>query len=595
MSISQQAPSEEFTLSALEDRDETTTLAVDVSPSPRQARLIAGSALACGLTADLLFDDGLQGAGLAAYLVVVLLAATSIVRVRVDPLLAGGESARQTRLLLGVSAMFALFLTLRSQEALAVFNVLAVLGTTALAVATLPGTGLNLFALRVRDLAFAAFENGLNAALGALRFLFRDGVKLFRPNGASAVNGMLAGAIGRATLLGTALTLVFGMLLAAGDPLFRHVVTPLVDWNAPQLARHVFTIGFFTWPVLGLLAALRYHVPADHARSVGARIERFVSPEGVQASPIFSLNRLDALVILGAMNSLFTLFTLLQFRALFGGQAYVTATTGLTLAEYARGGFFALSFTAALTIGLLLAVNALLRSGNLAGWRVSRAMSVSLLALVGVMLCSAVTRMMLYVGEFGISIDRIIALAVMAWLAGVSVLFCATVLRGRPARFVVGSLALGAVTLVTLNLMNIEAIVVQSGVARVAGGRPLDVRYMTGTLGADAVPALVRAVLESRVEPAVIITSGSGTVSVSASTTTTSTTTGSATPSTNMNSTCAAATLLLQHWGPDTETRATSWTFGAWRARRAVASNAAALRARACPVFEVAPAARVTH
>lgn len=597
MPISQPVSSQDFTLSALDGGDEATLPTADAPASPRQVRLVACGALACGVAADSMFDQGLAGVGLAAYLLAVLLAASGVLRARIQPRHPGDPNAVQSRLLIGIAAVFAVLLSLRSQETIAVFNVLAVLGATALAVATLPGTELNLFALRMRDLAFAAIENGLNAAFGALRFLYRDGTKLFRPNSASAVDGVLAGAIGRAMLLGGTLTLVFGMLLAAGDPLFRHVMTPLVDWNAPVLARHVFTIGFFTWPVLGLLASLRRIAPDDQARSIGVRVARFVSPDGAQALPAFTLNKLDALVILGAMNSLFTLFMLLQLRALFGGQAYVTSTTGLTLAEYARGGFFALAFTAALTIGLLLAVDGLLRSESLAGWRVSQALSASLLALVGVMLCSAVTRMMLYVGEFGISVDRIVALAIMAWLAGVSAWFAATVLRGRPSRFVVGALGMGAVTLMALNAMNIDAIVVRSGVARVAAGRALDVPYMTGTLSADAVPALVRAVLENHVEPAVPgvgagRTPWSGTTSTTTETTATTTTTATVATN-NFNTTCAAATFLLQRWGPDTETRAKAWTFGAWRAREVVAKNASALRARACPVVEVAPAARI--
>jgi hypothetical protein len=481
--------------------------------------------------------------------------------------------------------VFAALLAFRDETVLAVFNVLALLGLVGLSVALLPGSGLNLFALRMRDVVFAAIENGIQAALGALLFVFRDGMKLFRRNGASSVDTMLAGAIGRSVLLGVVLTLFFGMLLAVGDPVFRHVVTPLVDWNVPQLGAHVFTVGFFTWPVLGLLSAIRNRAPAERTASVGNRIARFVAPEGTPASPALSLNRLDTLVALGAMNGLFALFVLLQFRVLFGGQAYVTATTGLTLAEYARGGFFALTFTAALVIGVLLAIDALLRGGNLAGWRVSRGLSLSLLGLVGVMLGSAAGRMMMYVGSFGISVDRIVALAIMAWLTAVGAWFAATVLRGRPARFVVGSLAFGAVTLLSLNAINVEAIVVNSATTRVANtqaanARPFDVIYMTRELSGDGVPALTRAVVSGRLRGAGAAV-GIGTLR--------------ADTGTPVDAECMTAMELLNRWGPDTKTRATAWTFGAWRARRAVASNAAALRARACPVVEVAPAARATR
>ncbi|MEO7521560.1 MAG: DUF4173 domain-containing protein, partial [Gemmatimonas sp.] len=546
-------------------------MAVLQPPTPYQIRLVAGGALLCGIAGDLLLRETAEGVGLAAYLLAILATMLGIVKARVRPKHAGDIPAVQSRLLIAVGAVFATLLMLRSEEIIAFANVVTVLGAVGLSVALLPGSGLNLFALRVRDLAYAGIESWFNAAIGAMLFAFRHATKLFRSGNASTLDSRLAGAIGRAVLLGGVLTLSFGLLLSAGDPVFRHVMTPLVDWNAPELMRHLATIGFLSWPVLGLLAAVHRRLPAAGPQSIGSRIERFIAPSTPSASPTLSLNRLDALVALGAMNSLFALFMLLQFRVLFGGQAYVTATTGLTLAEYARGGFFTLTFTAALVIGLLLAIDALLRTGSLAGWRVSRVMSSSLLGLVGVMLASAAGRMFMYVGTFGISVDRIVALAIMAWLASVAVWFTVTVLRGRPARFVVGSLSFGAATLLLVNATNIDAIVVNSGLARVADGRPFDVQYMTRTLSADAVPTLVRAVIDGRIDASAVVAEQALTRGSYAS--------GAA---------CTTAALLLQRWGTATETRASAWTFGAWRARRAVAANAAALRARACPIGEVA-------
>ena len=165
----------------------------------------------------------------------------------------------------------------------------------------------------------------------------------------------------------------------------------------------------------------------------------------------------------------------------------------------------------------------------------------------------------------------------MAWLACVSVWFSVTVLRDRPARFVAGAMYLGALTLLALNAINIDAIVVKSGLARVAEGRPVDVTYMTRELSGDGVPTLVRAVLDGGLQGA------------SAAVTSNTLRADSATAP---DAECFVATGLLNRWGPGTEKGATAWSFGAWRARRAVAANEAALRARACPVVEVAPAAR---
>ena len=59
------------------------------------------------------------------------------------------------------------------------------------------------------------------------------------------------------------------------------------------------------------------------------------------------------LVPLTAVNLLFAAFVAVQLTALFGGDAWVLKTAGLTYAEYARQGFFQLVIVSVFVLGIV--------------------------------------------------------------------------------------------------------------------------------------------------------------------------------------------------------------------------------------------------
>jgi hypothetical protein len=557
----------------LELNDDDRVVRRNDAVPPARLRALTAAAVACGVAGDLFFDAGPGGVGLALYLVAMAGAVAAAARGATIPLALQERDAvpPHTRLLLGLAALFALLVAMRGSEVLTVFNTLAALSLIGLAATAWPGSGLNLLALRVRDLVLAGFLCARDALLGTPLFLHRDGRRLFRHSRASSTGVPVTSAVVRAVFLSVALVVVFGALLSAGDPVFRGSVRWLGSWDLPPLGSHLLKIVFFGWPVLGIAWNTGRRGASNNTGDVARPGPLMRVAEAVAARAGIVLNRLDVLAALGAMNALFALFLVLQVRVLFGGQAYVTATTGLTMAEYARSGFFALTVTAAMVVGLLLLLDTLMGPERLSGWRVSRRLASLLLAFVGVVLCSAVARMLLYVSSFGISVDRVVALAIIAWVAMVSAWFSVTVLRGRPARFLIGALFAGAATLLTLNAINIDAIVVRSGLARVAAGHALDVEYMTANLSADAVPALVDAVVDGRMEP--IPAQASVPAPVPA-----------AVEPGARGAACTTAAMLLQWWGPAVPSNASQWTVSAWRARRAVARHQQEIAAIACPV-----------
>jgi len=172
-----------------------------------------------------------------------------------------------------------------------------------------------------------------------------------------------------------------------------------------------------------------------------------------------------------------------------------------------------------------------------------------LVALVGVMLVSALQRMLLYVNTFGLTELRLYTTAFMIWLGGVFAWFTLTVLRdGRP-RFAFGALAQALVVLGGLHIANPDGLIARVNLGneshvQVDNWGPIDADYISRVLSADAVPALLDRF--SRLTPV---------------------------------QQKSVAHTLLERWGSETGRDWRSWNWSEWRAHALVAARAGELRA----------------
>jgi hypothetical protein len=265
----------------------------------------------------------------------------------------------------------------------------------------------------------------------------------------------------------------------------------------------------------------------------------------------FSLGAVEVGIVLGLLNVLFACFVVVQFRYFFGGAGRVMSVAELTYAEYARRGFFELTWVAGLVLPLLLGVHALLRKNSPAAGRIFRPLAGAQVGLLFVIMASAVARMRLYQSEYGLTELRLYTTAFMLWLGLVFVWFVWTVLvENARQRFACGALVAAFVTVGLLHLVNPDAYIVRANVAHARAGRSFDAAY-AASLSADAVPALV-----------------------------------SALPLLGRDERCRVARGLSENWMPtdgafDEDWRA--WNFARWRARRAVAAHRDALGEADCP------------
>lgn len=481
------------------------------------------ASLILGLAADRLLWAGPLGPGFTLWIALLGAAAVYVAR---------GRSQPRVRAVAGwavLAVLAAAGTAWRASEELALL-LLAVVGVAA-SVVLLEARGLRLGRTRVLDHFYGLVLVPALGAVGALPLLGR----LSLPDTGGRRRAV---AVGRGVLLAAPPLIVFGALFAAADPAFERVVGRLIP-DLDLLPAHVFLVGFFGWVAAGLLSGV---IPARGENPLAlVRVPRL----GVE----------ETATVLGLVALLFVTFIAVQFSYLFGGPSAIEGISGLTLAEYARRGFFELVVVAGLVLALLLAGSAAAPRG--AGRRVYRVLGTVLVVLVMLVIVSAVLRLRLYIAEFGLTTARFYAAAIMAWLAVCLALLTGTVLRDRDRPFASGALLAGIATVAVLAVLNPDARVAASNLTRASGAgadRPVDATYLT-RLSADAAPVLVRRL--DAMEPA---------------------------------TRCLVADRLLGRWGPDASGDSNAdwraWNAGSARARSAVAASLPQLEAAAASCAE---------
>jgi len=141
-----------------------------------------------------------------------------------------------------------------------------------------------------------------------------------------------------------------------------------------------------------------------------------------------------------------------------------------------------------LSVPLLLLADWLLDRSDIRGVRAFRGISATVILLLAVIRGSAFFRMRLYVSAYGQTELRLYVTAFMLLLAAALLWFALTVLRGHRERFATGVFVLALLTLAGLNLVNPDAMIARTNLAR-AGDARFDAGYLT-SLSADALPVI---------------------------------------------------------------------------------------------------------
>ena len=420
----------------------------------RTAGLALALATGLGVLADRLLSAGPRGPGFALW--ILLLGAAALVVVRRRQTDGFGAIAGWS----GLAFAAAVAATLRDAAVATLAMWLVVLTAAAMSLLRAGGVGLGAATPIHPFLGFALVVG--RAASGPVPLL-RD----VSPPPLSSRRRLFA--LARGGFLVVPLLLFFGALFASADAGFDRYASAAVGFVSEEVIAHAALAAAFAWISAGLLSGLRARrLPGPFAAVPGPRL-------GVE----------ETAVVLGLLALLFLAFVGLQLGYLFGGPAVIESTSGLTVAEYARRGFFELLVVGLATLGVLL-----VGDGLSTARRVFRTLAGVLVACVLVVLASAAQRLALYTASFGLTVDRITAAAVMAWIAVVFLLFAATVLRERPAWFPSGAVLTGIAAAFALVAVDPGGWAARSVLDRAVLDGEADVDYLL-RLGADAVPDVV--------------------------------------------------------------------------------------------------------
>lgn len=428
-------------------------------PSTRPSLLVLAAAATVGVTAAVAVPPGRPGVGLLVTALIVTGVLLAVARHDRKPLpsrRAGAARVAWTVVAVGLAGVAAL----RDAAWLVELCLLAAFGTGSIAVAgrSFRNTVLSALAVPV-------------AALRGLPWVARGVGTTGRHSARLAVS----------MLVGVTLLVVFGALLTSADAAFATVVSVLVPAvDAPSTVRLLvlFTLGF-----CGVVGAA-FLLAAPPAPAAGPR-------DGPRR-----LRTVEWGLPVGLLVLLFGLFVGVQFATLFGSDALVLHTTGLTYAEYARSGFWQLLVVTGLTLGLIVLGSRWAPQGNPVERAWKRGLLGTLALLTLVIVASALSRMWLYQQAYGFTVLRLLVLACELWLGAGFLMLLASVLRlpttasggGRPAR---GLVVTGVLALVSLALLDPERFIAEQNVQRYEMTGRIDTEYLSG-LSTDAVPALDR-------------------------------------------------------------------------------------------------------
>jgi hypothetical protein len=286
-------------------------------------------------------------------------------------------------------------------------------------------------------------------------------------------------ALVRAALLIAPVAAVLAILLGSADPVFRRYVhVPSIEpdvWPPHVIATIVGALALAT------LVAIALRPPTG----LGAAAQGPLSARWVRTGEWVGL--------LAVVDALFAIFVVIQFAVFFEGRTRVLREQGLTYAEYARGGFWQLLGAAAIA-GVVLAFvwHALPSPVPERSRRMFLGLGLGLVALVGVVLVSAFKRLALYEDAYGLTELRILVHATIVALAALFVCVIVALVLWRSAWLPTAAVVIVTVTVIGLDLFNVDARIAASNIARAEAGHGLD-PWILSQLSPDAYPVMVDA------------------------------------------------------------------------------------------------------
>jgi hypothetical protein len=291
----------------------------------------------------------------------------------------------------------------------------------------------------------------------------------------------------RGVLLALPIVFILALLLASADPVFGSRLRGLLSWyNFENLGEVLFRISYTLVIAYLLLGCYFFGLVKSGERNSKPQSD----PDKGKI-----LGTIETGVVFGAMNLLFLGFVLIQFTYLFGGDQNISIE-GYTYAEYARRGFFELAAVAVLSSGLFSVLSRISRRKNKAQKWTITGLGLLLLALVGIILVSAYTRLTLYEAAYGFTRLRTFTHVFIFWTGGMLAALAALEITQSMKRLAFILILMLMFFGLAINILNVDGFIVRQNIRRGIeqhqenSEAQLDTAYLS-ELSFDALPPLI--------------------------------------------------------------------------------------------------------
>lgn len=380
------------------------------------------------------------------------------------------EIKRGTAILLSVALIFSLVPAFRASGLLIILSILTTL--FALVMASLSHAGFTLGRTSTSQILYSLLLNPLESAFAWFQWIPMESIP------ASVVTNKRkhrAFGIARGLLLSLPFALIFISLFASADQQFGVFVYSFEDIHLERAVPHIFFSALYTWAALTLLVLFYF---ADKLPNPTSR-----------ASEHPNSWAMELIVILSVINAIFIVYGYFQLGYLFGGVEHIMRTPNLTVAQYARRGFFESATACVLVLIIVQSFRERLRSSENSFRRTYKYLAITLIALGMIVIASAFQRIMIYTDTFGLTLDRLYIYVALVWMLLCFIWFVATVVLPWHDRFILGAIGLAFACFGILIAINPDVTVAKANVARFERIGEFDLSYAL-RLSDDAYPVL---------------------------------------------------------------------------------------------------------
>lgn len=286
--------------------------------------------------------------------------------------------------------------------------------------------------------------------------------------------------------------IVLGLLCY--DEGFRTILDDIFSADNQQVSSHIVS-ALWGIPVAMVLFGLFF---SASRKTVTTRTDAAGAKAGIEKLRV--IPRLTVVSAVVPILFLYVVFFISQWKYYVSGFTGVLPE-GFSHAEYAREGFFQLCAVSAINLILLVAITLFTRRSSEKPSVLIRILSCVFCLFTLILISTAVAKLVMYIGTYGLTHKRIYAMWLMAVIAIVYIVITVgQFVKNMKTVFI--SIAVCVVMFAGLSLCNVSRVTADYNVARYLDGtlETVDMELME-ELGDSAIPALVELAEEIKTDP----------------------------------------------------------------------------------------------